>query len=183
VLHGGYHFGNFLHPLSDCISVRVQLSRQDSIHDHHLPRAAIIRRGEIAPGEKGNLHRLKVSRSDHVHKRPGLLGLRRLGAAFGGVGCRPAHACAFERRTPDGVGGAHTRNHTHAIEGIREEFLVVCVVHLRTRQVNVESQQAVRGKTGIHRVPGHAEVAWVLNGVEFAYARFEVTAIEYNVAG
>jgi len=54
---------------------------------------------------------------------------------------------------------------------------------LRTRQVNVESQQAVRGKTGIQRVPGHVEVAWVLNGVEFAYARFEVTAIEYNVAG
>jgi hypothetical protein len=27
------------------------------------------------------------------------------------------------------------------------------------------------------------EVAWVLNGVDFAYARFDVTAIEYNISG
>jgi hypothetical protein len=32
------------------------------------------------------------------------------------------------------------------------------------------------------RVPAHIEVAWVLDGVEFAYARFDVTAIDYNVA-
>ncbi len=36
---------------------------------------------------------------------------------------------------------------------------------------------------GRFRVPAHVEVAWVLDGVEFAYARFDVTAIEYNVAG
>jgi hypothetical protein len=32
-------------------------------------------------------------------------------------------------------------------------------------------------------VPTHVEVAWVVDGVEFPYARFDVTAIEYNVAG
>jgi len=32
-------------------------------------------------------------------------------------------------------------------------------------------------------VPAHVEVAWILDGVEFSYARFDVTAIEYNVAG
>jgi hypothetical protein len=37
-------------------------------------------------------------------------------------------------------------------------------------------------KFGYFRVPAHVEVAWVLEGVEFAYARFDVTAIEYNVA-
>jgi hypothetical protein len=36
---------------------------------------------------------------------------------------------------------------------------------------------------GRFRAPAHVEVAWVLDGVEFAYARFDVTAIEYNVAG
>jgi hypothetical protein len=36
---------------------------------------------------------------------------------------------------------------------------------------------------GRFRVPAHVEVAWVLDDVEFAYARFDVTAIEYNVAG
>jgi Family of unknown function (DUF6544) len=36
---------------------------------------------------------------------------------------------------------------------------------------------------GLFRVPTHVEVAWVINGAEFAYARFDVTAIEYNVAG
>ena len=35
---------------------------------------------------------------------------------------------------------------------------------------------------GGFRVPAHAEVAWVIDGVEFAYARFDVTTIEYNVA-
>jgi hypothetical protein len=34
---------------------------------------------------------------------------------------------------------------------------------------------------GRFRVPAHVEVAWVMDGVEFAYARFDVTAIEYNV--
>jgi hypothetical protein len=38
-------------------------------------------------------------------------------------------------------------------------------------------------KFGPFRVPAHVEVAWVVDGVEFAYARFDVTAIEYNVAG
>jgi hypothetical protein len=33
------------------------------------------------------------------------------------------------------------------------------------------------------RVPTHVEVAWVLDGVEFAYARFDVTTIEYNISG
>jgi hypothetical protein len=32
-------------------------------------------------------------------------------------------------------------------------------------------------------VPTHVEVAWVVDGIEFPYARFDVTAIEYNVAG
>jgi hypothetical protein len=32
------------------------------------------------------------------------------------------------------------------------------------------------------RAPAHVEVAWILEGVEFTYARFDVTAIEYNVA-
>ena len=36
---------------------------------------------------------------------------------------------------------------------------------------------------GLFRVPTHVEVAWVMDGAEFAYARFDVTAIEYNVAG
>jgi hypothetical protein len=36
---------------------------------------------------------------------------------------------------------------------------------------------------GLFRVPAHVEVAWVVEDVEFAYARFDVTAIEYNVAG
>jgi hypothetical protein len=36
---------------------------------------------------------------------------------------------------------------------------------------------------GHFRVPAHVEVAWVVDGVEFAYARFDVTDIEYNVAG
>ncbi|HVW87479.1 MAG TPA: DUF6544 family protein [Bryobacteraceae bacterium] len=36
---------------------------------------------------------------------------------------------------------------------------------------------------GRFRVPARVEVAWVMDGVEFAYARFDVTAIEYNVAG
>jgi uncharacterized protein DUF6544 len=35
---------------------------------------------------------------------------------------------------------------------------------------------------GRFRVPAHIEVAWVLDNAEFAYARFDVTAIEYNVA-
>jgi len=35
---------------------------------------------------------------------------------------------------------------------------------------------------GRFRVPAEVEVAWVLDGVEFAYARFDVTTIEYNVA-
>jgi hypothetical protein len=34
---------------------------------------------------------------------------------------------------------------------------------------------------GRFRVPAQIEVAWVLDGLEFAYARFDVTAIEYNV--
>lgn len=38
-------------------------------------------------------------------------------------------------------------------------------------------------KFGSFRVPAHVEVAWVVDGVEVAYARFDVTAIEYNVAG
>jgi hypothetical protein len=32
------------------------------------------------------------------------------------------------------------------------------------------------------RVPAQVEVAWLIDGVEFTYARFDVTAIEYNVA-
>jgi hypothetical protein len=36
---------------------------------------------------------------------------------------------------------------------------------------------------GRFRVPTHVEVAWVLDGVEFAYARFDVTTIEYNISG
>ncbi|HYL38924.1 MAG TPA: DUF6544 family protein [Bryobacteraceae bacterium] len=38
-------------------------------------------------------------------------------------------------------------------------------------------------KFGRFHVPAHVEVAWVVDGVEFAYARFDVTAIDYNVAG
>ncbi len=38
-------------------------------------------------------------------------------------------------------------------------------------------------KFGPFRVPAHVEVAWVVEGAESAYARFDVTAIEYNVAG
>jgi hypothetical protein len=30
---------------------------------------------------------------------------------------------------------------------------------------------------------GQRAVAWIVDGVELAYARFEVTDIEYNVAG
>ncbi len=37
-------------------------------------------------------------------------------------------------------------------------------------------------KFGPFRVPAYVEVAWVVDGLEFAYARFNVTAIEYNVA-
>lgn len=33
------------------------------------------------------------------------------------------------------------------------------------------------------RVPAHVEVAWIVDGVESPYARFDVTTIEYNVAG
>jgi hypothetical protein len=33
------------------------------------------------------------------------------------------------------------------------------------------------------RVPAHVEVAWVLDGAEFSYARFDVRSIAYNVAG
>ena len=36
---------------------------------------------------------------------------------------------------------------------------------------------------GYFRVPAHVEVAWVMDGVEFTYARFDLTAIEYNVTG
>ena len=36
---------------------------------------------------------------------------------------------------------------------------------------------------GRFRAPAHVEVAWVVDGVESAYARFDVTAIEYNTAG
>jgi len=36
---------------------------------------------------------------------------------------------------------------------------------------------------GCFRVPTNVEVGWVLDGMEFTYARFDVTAIEYNVAG
>jgi hypothetical protein len=32
------------------------------------------------------------------------------------------------------------------------------------------------------RVPAHVEVAWVVDGLELTYARFDLTAIEYNVA-
>lgn len=35
---------------------------------------------------------------------------------------------------------------------------------------------------GRFHVPAHVEVAWVVDGVEFTYAHFDVTAIEYNVA-
>jgi hypothetical protein len=35
---------------------------------------------------------------------------------------------------------------------------------------------------GCFRVPAHVEVAWVVDGLELAYARFDLTAIEYNVA-
>ncbi len=35
---------------------------------------------------------------------------------------------------------------------------------------------------GHFRVPAKVEAAWVVDGVESAYARFDVTAIEYNVA-
>jgi hypothetical protein len=37
-------------------------------------------------------------------------------------------------------------------------------------------------KFGEFRVPSSVEVAWVVGGEELAYARFEVTAIEYNLA-
>ena len=36
---------------------------------------------------------------------------------------------------------------------------------------------------GHFRLPAHVEVAWVVDGVEFTYARFDLTAIEYNVTG
>ncbi len=36
---------------------------------------------------------------------------------------------------------------------------------------------------GPFRMPAHVEAAWVVDGAEFAYARFAVTAVEYNVAG
>jgi len=36
-------------------------------------------------------------------------------------------------------------------------------------------------KFGGFCVPAHVEVAWVLDGVDFPYARFDVTAIAYNV--
>jgi hypothetical protein len=35
---------------------------------------------------------------------------------------------------------------------------------------------------GRFRVPAHVEVAWVLDGLELTYARFDLTVIEYNVA-
>jgi hypothetical protein len=35
---------------------------------------------------------------------------------------------------------------------------------------------------GPFRVPSHVEVAWILDGVEFIYARFDVTAIGYDAA-
>ena len=38
-------------------------------------------------------------------------------------------------------------------------------------------------KFGRFHVPADVEVAWIVDGVEFAYARFDVTAVEYNVAG
>jgi hypothetical protein len=38
-------------------------------------------------------------------------------------------------------------------------------------------------KFGPFHVPAHVEVAWVMSGVEMPYARFEVAAIDYNVAG
>jgi hypothetical protein len=36
---------------------------------------------------------------------------------------------------------------------------------------------------GGFRVPAHVEVAYVLDRVDFAYAGFDVTSFEYNVAG
>jgi hypothetical protein len=32
-------------------------------------------------------------------------------------------------------------------------------------------------------LPAYVEVAWVEQSVEFAYARFDVTALEYNFVG
>lgn len=46
-------------------------------------------------------------------------------------------------------------------------------------------RKAFAGKShaSVISAPAHVEVAWVVDGVEFAYARFDVTAIDYNVAG
>jgi len=50
---------------------------------------------------------------------------------------------------------------------------------IRWEPVSGEAARATLLQEG---APAHVEVAWLLDGVEFAYARFDVTAIEYNPA-